>query len=62
MAAGVGVSIPENEFLRQKAIHLRKVAISRLLDQRPFANLALVRLQLWIHHTFRRAGNSRSAD
>jgi hypothetical protein len=47
LAAGVGVSIPESESLPQKAGHLRKVQVSKLLDKRPFATLPLVWLQLW---------------
>lgn len=54
LAAGVGVSIPERQFLRQKAIHLRKVAISRILDDRPFASLPLLRTQLWWRDNFKR--------
>ena len=53
LAAGVGVSIPEDQFLRLKATHLRKVEISRLLDKRPFIFLPWVHLQLWWRDNFK---------
>ena len=52
LAVGVGVNIPEARFVRLKAIHLRKVELSRLLDKRPFAWLPLIRVQLWWRDTF----------
>ena len=53
LAADVGVSIPEDQFLRLKAIHLRKIEISRLLDKRPFVLLPWIRLQLWCRDNLR---------
>ncbi len=47
MATEVGTVIPEAEFLIQKKKHLQKIAISRLLDDHPFASTLVVRLKLW---------------
>ena len=47
LASAVGVAIPEAEFLKQKQIHLRKVAISRYMDDRPFASIFLLTLRWW---------------
>jgi hypothetical protein len=54
LSAGVGVSIPEDQFLRLKADHLRKVEVSRRLDKEPFAWLPWLRLQLWWRDNFRK--------
>jgi|GEM_PF-2562280 len=62
LAAAVGVSIPEKEFLPQKALHLRKVEISKLLDKRPFASLALVRLRLWLRDNFGKVAAASDKD
>lgn len=62
LAAAVGVSIPEKEFLAQKAIHLRKVEMSKLLDERPFTSLTLVRLQLWLRDNFGKSAASSDKD
>ena len=62
LAAAVGVSIPEKEFLPQKAIHLRKVEMSRLLDNRPFASLLLVRLRLWWRDNFDKSTDPNNKD
>lgn len=40
--------VPESKFLSLKASHRRKVEISKLLDNRPSANIALLRLKLWV--------------
>ncbi len=53
MAASVGVPIPESEFLRQKQRHLVKVALSKVLDDRPATSLMWLRLQLWWRDTFK---------
>ena len=53
MAASVGVPIPESEFLRQKQRHLVKVALSKLLDDRPATSLMWLRVRLWWRDTFK---------
>lgn len=53
MAASVGVSIPESEFLRQKQQHLVKVALSKALDSRPNTSLMWLRANLWCRDTFK---------
>lgn len=53
MAASVGVPIPESEFLRQKQRHLVKIALSKVLDDRPATSLMWLRVQLWWHDTFK---------
>jgi hypothetical protein len=45
------VQIPSNKFVRLKRAHLRKVALSRLLDDHPFACAMLVRLRLMLKQT-----------
>jgi hypothetical protein len=52
MAASVGISIPEAEFLAQKKYHLVKVALSKALDSRPSAPLIWLRARLWWRDTF----------
>jgi hypothetical protein len=47
LVSGVGVKIPEGEFIRQKGIHLRKVALSRYLDDHPFASPWMIQLRWW---------------
>lgn len=47
LATEVGVSITESEFLRQKAHHLRKVEISKRLDQTPSMSIFLFRVRMW---------------
>jgi hypothetical protein len=47
MATDVGTIIPEAEFLIQKKKHLQKMAISRFLDDHPFASILVLRLKLW---------------
>lgn len=39
--------IPEALFLKLKAIHVKKVALSKLISERPGAPLTLLRLTLW---------------
>lgn len=41
------VPIPEREFLKLKARHVRKIAVSRALDDRPGAPVWLLHLELW---------------
>ena len=53
MAASVGVQIPESEFLNQKQRHLVKVALSKLLDDRPATSLMWLRVRLWWRDTFK---------
>ena len=52
LALAVGAPIPEAEFLRQKRIHLAKVALSRHLDEYPHASLTLLRLKWWWRDNF----------
>lgn len=47
LVEGVGVKIPENEFIRLKGAHLRKVALSRYLDEHPFASPFMIQLRWW---------------
>ncbi|MBR0567121.1 hypothetical protein J5J83_13440 [Azoarcus sp. L1K30] len=53
MAASVGVQIPESEFLSQKQRHLVKVALSKVLDDRPATSLMWLRVRLWWRDTFK---------
>lgn len=45
------VQIPNGKFVKLKRMHLRKVLLSRLLDDQPFACSLLVRLRLALKHT-----------
>lgn len=54
MAASVGVTIPESEFLKQKQRHLVKVELSKALDDKPATSLMWLRVQLWWRDTFKR--------
>lgn len=54
MASGVGVPIPEREFLRQKRRHKSKVELSRHLDRYPFASIPLTRIKFWIRDNMNR--------
>jgi hypothetical protein len=47
MAGGLGVEIPEKDFLKQKRRHLLKIEISKHLNTHPSASLLLVRYHLW---------------
>ena len=47
LVEGVGVKIPENQFIRLKSAHLRKVALSRYLDEHPFASPFMIQLRWW---------------
>lgn len=44
--------IPDNKFLKYKAIHKRKVCLSKQIDARPFASIWILRLKLWWNDTF----------
>lgn len=46
MASDVGTGIPERDFLRLKQKHKLKVRVSKLLDTRPGASIALTKLKL----------------
>jgi hypothetical protein len=46
MASDVGTGIPERDFLKLKRRHKLKVEISKLLDARPGASIALTKLRL----------------
>lgn len=39
--------LPENQFLKLKQYHLRKVEISKYLDSHPSANIFLLKIRLW---------------
>lgn len=60
LASAVGIPIPEGEFLKQKRIHLRKVAVSRYLDDRPFASIFLLQCQWWWRDNFAAVPNLRA--
>lgn len=47
LATAVGVAIPEREFVKLKRKHLQKVALSRHLDEHPFASPTILRLGWW---------------
>jgi hypothetical protein len=44
-------AIPEREFIPLKALHNRKVTVSRVLDRFPGASLRLLRWAIWWRHT-----------
>jgi hypothetical protein len=48
MASAVGVEIPESCFLLLKKRHKNKIALSKHLDEHPFAFLLLFRLRMWL--------------
>jgi len=45
------IPIPDQEFVRLKALHNRKVVLSRVLDRFPAASLLLLRWAIWWRHT-----------
>ena len=45
------IPIPDREFVRLKALHNRKVLVSRALDRLPAASLTLLRWVIWWRHT-----------
>jgi hypothetical protein len=47
MAVDVGAPIPEGEFLAQKRNHVKKVAISKHLDNHPGTSILLIKLKMW---------------
>jgi hypothetical protein len=46
MASDVGTGIPERDFLKLKRRHKLKIKVSKLLDTRPGASIALTKLKL----------------
>lgn len=52
MIAETGVHIPENQFLKGKAKHVRKVYLSNYLDSHPGAWPVLVSLKLFLQDNF----------
>jgi hypothetical protein len=48
MASDVGTGVPESRFLPLKRRHKIKVEISKVLDTKPAANIALTRFKLFI--------------
>ncbi|OKO69149.1 hypothetical protein AC629_41545 [Bradyrhizobium sp. NAS80.1] len=53
MASDVGAGVPEKDFLRLKRKHKMKVALSKLLDERPGSALWLTRIKLMIRDNFK---------
>lgn len=49
LSSALGSPIPERDFLKQKAKHLTKIAISKFLDRHPAGSILLLRLRLWWH-------------
>src|SRR5258708_31351241 len=45
--------IPEGRFLELKALHRRKVEMSKFLDKHPGASIYLLRLKLWFRDNIR---------
>ncbi len=52
LAADLGTTISEAEFLRQKQRHKVKLFISNYLDDHPGASITLIRLKLFLRDTF----------
>jgi hypothetical protein len=52
LAAEVGTSTVESEFLKQKSHHLCKVEISRRLDTHPAMSISLFRIRIWWRDNF----------
>lgn len=53
LATAVGVPIPEKEFVKLKRQHLQKVALSRHLDEQPFASPLRLKIAWWWRDNFR---------
>lgn len=53
------VPIPNDKFVSLKRAHLRKVELSRLLDDQPFAVAMVMRLRLALKHTMKGWKNAR---
>lgn len=53
MASEVGAGVPENDFLPLKGRHKMKVAVSKLLDERPGSVLWLTKLKLLLRDNFK---------
>ena len=47
MASDTGVSVPDKLFLRLKKKHLQKVAISKLLDEKPGLSIILTKVKMF---------------
>lgn len=52
LASDIGIKIPDSRFLRLKQQHLKKVEISRLLDDKPALSFPLVHLKIWFRDNF----------
>lgn len=48
MGSALGIEIPENQFLKQKARHLAKVRLSQYLDSHPSVSILLARIGFWV--------------
>lgn len=55
MASDIGIHISDHRFLTLKQKHLKKVCISKDLDNAPFMSIRLVLFKLWFRDTFLRA-------
>ena len=53
LASAVGEPLPEVDFLKLKARHRIKVALSKRLDDAPSASIGLLRLSMWYSDTFK---------
>ncbi len=49
---GKGAAVPEDEFVVLKQRHLRKVALSKAVSERPFRSLWLLRIRYWLGSNF----------
>jgi hypothetical protein len=52
MASDVGIRIPDSRFLKLKKKHLKKVLISRLLDEKPALSFTLLQIKIWLKDNF----------
>lgn len=50
--------IKERDFLKFKALHKKKVQISKILDEYPNANIWMLNMKLWFHDNWRKAPES----
>ncbi|SDI90701.1 MULTISPECIES: hypothetical protein [Bradyrhizobium] len=53
MASDVGAGVPEKDFLKLKRRHKLKVAISRILDEKPGSSLWLIKLKLLLRDNYK---------
>jgi hypothetical protein len=48
LASDMGLKIPDSRFLKLKQKHLKKVLISKLLDEKPALSFAMIYIKLWL--------------